>query len=502
MNSSKTISPETNAPTMLRAGVGKRDITTESADAVVADRLYAKALVLDDGTTRLVLLTMDVTAIGARRISDNMLPDVSEEFLPRLRERVHAELGIPGQHVMVNASHTHPPGRMLVDDEAQLERTFDAIRQATLNMTEVRIGAGVGREERISINRNLKLKNGGHWTIRHANPCPPSDDVVGVGPHDPQIGILRVDRMDGTPLAVVYNFAVHLLFGDPTGKVTANIPGYASKLIEETLGHDAMAFFVQGAAGDVVDIGFKDLSRPRTVDPYGVMLGQSTLAAAREISTASGRLNVVARTIDLLRRTDIPERMAALHQKQDELLESLRSTTLNFESFLPLYLKHTLNPASPADYSYRYLQAAKYGNDEMLAMDRLNKRLVAKYLQNIRAMEQLGRIRENLDTLRKHQAMNEASGEPTIRAEIQGIRIGDFILVAAPLEVLTEVALNVKRASPHRYTFVAGFTNGYMHYGPPAADYDKGGYEVNECLLAPEWQRVFERTVAEILKAI
>ena len=67
---------------------------------------------------------------------------------------------------------------------------------------------------------------------------------------------------------------------------------------------------------------------------------------------------------------------------------------------------------------------------------------------------------------------------------------------------MTEVALNIKAASPHRFTFIAGFTNGYMHYGPPASHYDKGGYEVNECLLAPEWQAIFEKTVHELLSAL
>jgi hypothetical protein len=489
-------------PGSLRAGVGKRDITTESPDVVILDRLFAKALVLDDGVTKLAIVTMDVTAIGGRRISQGMLPDVSEEFLPTLRERIENKLGIPAKHVMVNASHTHPPGGMLCDDAAQLDRTFDAVRQAMEGLTEVVVGAGSGEEDRITINRNLKLEDGRHWTIRHADPCPPSGEVVGVGPHDPQIGILRIDRLDGRPLAVAYNFASHLLFGDPEGKITANFCGVASNFIEESIGHGAMALFLQGAAGDVVDIFFKDFNRPRDVKPLGIMLGQSAVAALRDIITDRGRLSVISKTIDLPRRTDISARIAALQKEQQELLESLRYTALNFESFLPLYLKYTFSAKHPADYSYRYLQAEKIGNDELTAMDRFVERLLEKYLQNIRAMERLGRIRENIATLHKHLALNEDSGEATIRAEIQGIRIGDFVLIAAPIEVLTEVALNVKKGSPHKHTFVAGFSNGYMHYGPPAADYDKGGYEVNECLLAPEWQAIFERTAREILSKL
>ena len=50
--------------------------------------------------------------------------------LPALRDRIENELKIPGGNVLVNASHTHPPGRLLCDDDEQVERTFDAVRRA------------------------------------------------------------------------------------------------------------------------------------------------------------------------------------------------------------------------------------------------------------------------------------------------------------------------------------------------------------------------------------
>ena len=57
------------------------------------------------------------------------------------------------------------------------------MRRAAGSMTPVRVGSGVGREDRIMMNRTLRLANGRHWTIRHTNPCPPDDEVVGVA-HD------------------------------------------------------------------------------------------------------------------------------------------------------------------------------------------------------------------------------------------------------------------------------------------------------------------------------
>jgi hypothetical protein len=223
------------------------------------------------------------------------------------------------------------------------------------------------------------------------------------------------------------------------------------------------------------------------------------LKALREIQTKHVKLSVVSEKIRLPRRTDIPDRIQSLQREQDKLLESLRSTSLNFKAFLPLYIKYALNPDYPLNYSYRYLQSKKIGSDEFTAMDSINKRNIGKYLKNIQAMETLTKIQDDMATLKKHQEINKASGEDTIEAEVQGIRIGDCVLISSPAEMLVEVGLNVKKASPYKHTFMAAYSNGYIQYGAPAADYGKGGYEVTECLLAPEWQQIYEQKANEII---
>jgi hypothetical protein len=49
---------------------------------------------------------------------------------------------------------------------------------------------------------------------------------------------------------------------------------------------------------------------------------------------------------------------------------------------------------------------------------------------------------------------------------------------------------------------MAAFSNGYMHYGAPADAYNRGGYEVTECLLAPEWQRIYEKKANEVIRKL
>ena len=480
----------------LRAGVAKSDITTDAAEGVrINDPLYAKALVLDDGNTKLAIIAMDVTAIGG-------IGEIGDDFLPTLRGRIDSELGIPGRNVLVNASHNHPPGRLLCDPVDQVDRTFDAVRRAVQNMTAVKVGAGCGHEDRISMNRTLRLKNGKAWTIRHSNPCPPDEEVAGVGPIDPEIGILRIDRVDGRPLAVLYNFACHPYITVPRGGVTADFPGFASAVIEENLGNGAMGLFLQGAGGDITEVLYKDVNRPRDSEPLGRMLGLSTLKALRGIETKDATLSVISETIELPRKADFDERIHDLEAEQAQLLKSLRGTSLNIKTFVPLYIKYALDPDHPSYYSYRYLQSKMLGTDELSGIDDQNRSHIRKYLANIRAMEKLARIQDKVATLEKHKAATEAAGEPTLSTEVQGIRIGDFVLITSATEALVEVGLNVKKDSPFEHTYMAAFSNGYIHYGPPASEYSKGGYEVTECLLAPEWQAIYEKKANEIIRKL
>jgi len=113
------------------------------------------------------------------------------------------QLNIAPAHVLITASHCH--GKVCAD---VAQRTIQAVTEAWRGMVSVDVGVGRGREDRIMENRRLTLKSGKEADVRHAYALPPDDEVVGVGPVDPQIGILRLDRKDGPTLALVYNFRV------------------------------------------------------------------------------------------------------------------------------------------------------------------------------------------------------------------------------------------------------------------------------------------------------
>ena len=475
----------------LLAGVAKIDITNVEAGPV-NDPLFVKALVVKSDSTTAVIVTVDAVAIGE-------IGHIKNDYLPKVRTRIEKELGIKPTNMLFNASHCH--GVVCSDVD---ERTVQAVKLAAQNLVPVHVGAGSGHENRIMENRRLKLKNGKTVDVRHAYSMPPDEEVAEVGPVDPEIGILRLDRTDGKTLAVVYNFACHPIQGVPGAANTADLTGFASKVIEDNLSEGTIALFVQGCGGDINPVLYKDVEHPRHAEPLGNMLGLSTLKGLRAVSSKEdARLTVINETI-ALPRADLAERIVSQEAELQRLLKSLQGTSLNLKTFLPLAVKYNLSNEFPSYYSHRYLHDKKMGRDDLSKHDADNRRNMKQYIDNIHTMEQLTRTQTNLALLKKHQAQNVAAGKRTIDVEVAGLRIGDFVLITFPGELTVQIGLNIKKASPHPKTFVAGYTNGYIYYAPTAEQLLNvgGAQEDSDCILAPEWQALFEAKAAEILKRL
>jgi hypothetical protein len=353
-------------------------------------------------------------------------------------------------------------------------------------------------------NRRLRLKDGKEADIRRAYSVPRDEDVAAVGPVDTEIGILRLDRLDGSTLAVIYNFACHPIMGVPSGGNTADITGFASKAIEESLGGEAMAIFLQGCAGDIHPVLYKDVDHPADAEPLGNLLGLSTLKVVQNIDTKSDApLRLIHEVVELP-RADHTQRIYSLEAEQAALLQSLKGTTLNFKKFLPLIVKYQVFSDFPSGESHRYLHDELIKREDWKQLDAANRKHMQQYLDNIYVMEQLTRLQANLALLKKHQARNAAADKRTIDVELLGLRIGDFALVTHPGEPTVQIGLNLKQASPHEHTFVAGYTNGYIYYAPTAEQLSNAGaaQEDSDCLLAPEWQKIYESKALEVLNKL
>lgn len=473
----------------LRAGVGKVEITDRAAGPV-HDPSFVRALVVKDDKSVAVIIAVDVVAVAE-------IGRLRNGYLESVRGRLERELGIAPGNVIVNASHCHSIVR--ADTDAL---TVEAVKKAWNGLVPVTVGCGSASETRISENRRLKLKDGSETDMRRSYSMPRDEDVAAVGPIDPQVGLFRLDREDGTPLGLVYNFACHPILNPPRVGNTADFSGYASSVIEECLGDGAVALFLQGCGGDINPIGYKDVYRPPSAETLGIMLGLTAFRAAKTIATKSdAELRVIHETLSLPRGADFERRIAAIEAERIRTMDSLKPTDINFKTFVPLYLQQKISSDFPGYYSQGYLHEKSQGRTELAGLDATNRASVEAYVANINAMERLTRLNVNHALLKKHLAQTQAAGKPTLDVETTGLRIGDFRLITFPGELTVEVGLAIKSSAAKPNTFVAGYTNGYIYYLPTESQRNNVGYAQEDCdtLVAPEWRKSFETKALEIL---
>lgn len=465
----------------ILAGIASVDITDRTVP--VNDPCFAKALVLKNGGTTAVLVTVDAVAIGG-------IGRIGNGFLANVRK----ELGGLADEVIINASHCHG----IVRNDLQ-RLVVQAVKDAAKNLVPVKAGAGAGSESRISENRRMFLKDGTQADMRRAYSMPRDEDVAGTGPIDPQIGLLRLDRADGSPLVVVYHFACHPIMNPPGKGSSADFPGFASKVIEEATG--AMAFFVQGCGGDINPVHYKEVSRPADAEPLGTMLGASVLAALLRMEPQEdATLKISREVIALPRAADYEARITAIEAEQKALVAALRPTNINFKTFLPLLMQHRLFPDMPSHYAQGYLDKP----EPLRQLDADNKALVEAYLGNLAVMEKLTRLNANLALLKRHHSETQAAGSATLDAEVCGLRVGAFKLVTFPGEVTAQVGLNIKKAAQDPNAHVSGYTNGYIWYTATEQQRRNTGYAQEDCdvRVAPEWQEIFETKALQVLREL
>ena len=235
----------------MRAGAAKADITPPGGEVLwgfedrlkpatgTIDPLYARVLVLEAGDKRLALVTLDLGR------------SFGPASLGRLRESAKRSSRI--SCLLVAASHTH--SAPIVDDEykngtpawerAALEKIGHAIQEAAQGMVEARIGTGTGvayiGHNRLRVNSDGSVS----WFERNLTRVP-------TAPVDPTVSVLRVDRMDGSPIAILTNYACHpVVFGSDNLRYSADFPAVMNRVVEEKFGGRTLSFFLQGAPGDI-----------------------------------------------------------------------------------------------------------------------------------------------------------------------------------------------------------------------------------------------------------
>lgn len=235
------------------------------------DPLWVRALYLEAGETKLFLVTSDLFAIG---------PDLRQRVL------VLAPEVVPFENIILTATNTHNgPGGMaralttralsgpFMED--MLEETARAFAEAMRLAYEGRRRGTVGV---------------GTATMRNAivNRYDPN------GPVDGQLGVIRVDDSDGNPIAIVANVpalpaTVSKAF---SFAFSADFPGTFYGALEEAVGGECVALFVNGAAGDQEFANPDGLEGWAFTEAIGRALARETKAVSDRIACTEATLTV------------------------------------------------------------------------------------------------------------------------------------------------------------------------------------------------------------------
>jgi neutral ceramidase len=229
----------------LRVGAARLDITPAADPAhppsgkYAHEKLYVRAIVLDNGSARAALIAADQGGL-------------SDAIWQAASSQIATELDCPVANILMSATHTHSgwgsggfPGmaRLRPDPNAPLPpvvgQIVDAAKQAKANLQPARVGFGSGKSY-MNVNRDAVDGDTHLWTQA------PNLD----GPSDKTVAVVEFLAASGQPIAVYMDYAMHPVNGFLAGLTSADFAGAASRYVEQAFDDRTVAVFVQGASGD------------------------------------------------------------------------------------------------------------------------------------------------------------------------------------------------------------------------------------------------------------
>ena len=224
----------------------------------IHDHLMGQALILDDGQTRIAIVTCDLISL-------------SSEFVQQVRQLVYKRTDIPPGHVMLACIHSHTaPTTQPFQDWGTPDRSYvrmaarhlaGAVVAANLKLQPAQLRVGQGKHEALAWNR------------------------TGGGSVDPTVEILRVKFTFGEPLALLVHYACHPVILGPKSVISADYPGSLRHHLE----HDfpgGVILFANGACGDIDPVNNREVWGQGTFDDVNAA-GASLAKSAWEAAQAS-----------------------------------------------------------------------------------------------------------------------------------------------------------------------------------------------------------------------
>lgn len=417
----------------LQAGAAAVDITPPpgtSLDGVISkngsvtgvhDRIFSRALVLDDGNTRIAICVNDLCM-------------VERSYFDRAKKIVFEKTGLPVDRILMTSTHTHaaprvPYGRASEKDDAYYEQLIEqmaaAIIQAEQNLAPARIAWGSFDAGKYAACRRFLAEKGSVSLNPFGVAGEQIKSVSGrsksiiqpAAPIDPQCSVLAVQHRDGSPLAVLGNMSIHYCGGYQKGQISADYFGayarhLAKKLTTEKSHPPFVGMLSNGTSGNVGAVMKQDQQKYAAfewIEESGKQFAEQSLKVIDQLNYKSDlNIDMIEQELELgIRRPD-----AARLAWAREILEHPQQKTVHSWSKI---------------YATEAVELSKYPATEKI--------------------------------------------------KLQAIRIGDLGIAGLPCEVFTETGLAIKDQSPFKATFSMELANGSSGYLPTPQQHALGGYE-------------------------
>ncbi len=390
----------------------------------VHDELHARALVLDDGATRLAFVVVDNCLI------DRAVFDAAKAL-------VFQHTGIASNHVSMSCTHTHSAGSVCGVHLSEADpayrawlprRIADAVHIAVNQLAPARVAWGSGSVpqhvfcRRVTVKPDVTYTNllgavGDRVKMNWSSPQPEVDGDFS-SPVDPEVFVLSVQHADGRPLSLLANYSLHYVGGTGPGHLSADYFGVFCERMKELLGAEKqepafVALMSNGTSGDINNNDFRKARPPQK--PYE-------------------QIRIVAD--DVAREV---HRVTKTLKYRDDLKLSVASTELEIAVRKP----------SPAEVERA--RGIVGGRD----------RLKLRTWTEIYAREQL--------ILADYPAR--------LSLPLQVFRIGGLAVAQWPGEIFAISGLDLKQRSPVKPLFNISMANGWYGYIPPPEQHALGSYE-------------------------
>jgi hypothetical protein len=361
----------------------------------------------------------------------------NSQIAETLRARIRQITGFEDRQIILACTHTHsaPPTIELTKTgkinpvyvRLLAERTSSAVKEALSRSFEASCRYTAFRLPEVSVNRRDPSR-----TTNHV------------------LSLLQF-QAHGRTLAAVIHYSAH-----PNAvcedRISADYPGYLCRRIEEELGVP-FALFVLGAAGDAnpqIDrFSYDEMQR---VGQFIFESIRTNLDRGEWIGTEALRLEA----------GELPVR----HQAYTSLRRLTRKIN-DINDFMVHYIRRGPRRRLQRNPVYRTI---------CQILDRKDLSGADSQVVRFVALALLENNQRYLSALSKD---SRASG----KVRVQFLALGEIVFVFVGAELFSSSALELQRRFPQRKIVLCGCLDPLVGYIPPAEEYEKGGYEIEEAFL-------------------